>query len=456
MPGEQELVGRVQELTARVEALADPQARACAEDLAAGVVQLYGEGLERIFDALDSDQRRRLAQDGVVASLMLIHGLYPVSLEQRVQEALDSVRPYLDSHGGAVELLGIEDGIARLRLEGSCKGCAASRSTLELAIERALEEAVPDLLGLDVEGVAPPPPRPSAPPPDTAWVTLDGVAGLERGHLVTTEPGLIVANVAGTLLAYRDHCAGCGGALEHATLLGGTLTCPGCHRLFDLPRAGRCVNVGDEGLQLEPVPLLRNGGPVRVALPAAPAQAHAEGTCELCPLGLSEDHRHLLHLVERRIICVCETCWSMRSGDPEFRPPGSRTLWLEGFSMPDEIWSAFQIPIGLAFLIHSSVTQGVVALYPSPVGATESELELTAWSALCELNPVLEQLEPDAEALIVNRTGDEHQYAIVPVDQCYRMVGLVKERWEGITGGRGVEEAIDGFFQTVRERALVA
>ena len=187
----------------------------------------------------------------------------------------------------------------------------------------------------------------------------------------------------------------------------------------------------------------------------APASAASTATCELCPIGIGEDHRHLLNLVERRIVCVCETCWSMRSGDPEFRPPGSRTLWLEDFVMADEIWSAFQIPIGLAFLLRSSVSGGVVALYPSPLGATESELELTAWDALCEANPILDQMEPDAEALIVNRTGDEHQYAIVPVDQCYRMVGLIKSRWEGITGGRAVEEAVGEFFERVRARALV-
>jgi len=92
-PAEEELVGRVQELTAQVETLADPQARACAEELAAAVVQLYGEGLERIFAAVDEQTRTQLAEDGVVASLMLIHGLYPVSLETRVQAALDSVRP---------------------------------------------------------------------------------------------------------------------------------------------------------------------------------------------------------------------------------------------------------------------------------------------------------------------------------------------------------------------------
>ena len=263
---EEELVGRVQELTARAETLPDPEARACAEELGAAVVQLYGEGLERIFAALDDDVTSRLAEDGVVASLMLIHGLYPVPLEDRVEAALDSVRPYMESHGGRVELVDIADGIARLRLEGSCNGCAASQSTMELAIERAIEELAPDLLGLDVEGVVAPAPRAPAPAAEVEWVTLDGVAGLERGQLIATAPELIVANVAGTLLAYRDRCAGCGGALGHATLLGGTIACPSCKRMFDLPRAGRCVNVDDPGLQLEPVPLLRNGGPVRVAL----------------------------------------------------------------------------------------------------------------------------------------------------------------------------------------------
>jgi uncharacterized protein DUF5947 len=195
--------------------------------------------------------------------------------------------------------------------------------------------------------------------------------------------------------------------------------------------------------------------PDRGAPREPPPRASSTATCELCPIGIGEDHRHLLHLVERRIVCVCETCWSLRSGDPEFRPPGSRTLWLEDFAMADEIWAAFQIPIGLAFLMRSSVSGTIVALYPSPVGATESELDLTAWDALCEANPILDQMEPDAEALIVNRTADEHQYAIVPVDQCYRMVGLVKSRWEGITGGRGVEKAVAEFFERVRARALV-
>ena len=115
------LVNRVEELSANL----DP----AGEELVGALMELYGEGLERIFAALEPDMSAQLAQDGVVASLMLIHGLYPVPLEDRVREALASIRPYLESHGGDVELLGIEDGIARLRLRGSCNGCAASRSS---------------------------------------------------------------------------------------------------------------------------------------------------------------------------------------------------------------------------------------------------------------------------------------------------------------------------------------
>ncbi|WCB95121.1 hypothetical protein DSM104299_03863 [Baekduia alba] len=184
----------------------------------------------------------------------------------------------------------------------------------------------------------------------------------------------------------------------------------------------------------------------------APSTAH----CELCPIGIGERHRHLLHLTERRIVCVCETCWSLRSGDPEFRPPGTRTLWLEDFALPDEIWAAFQIPIGLAFLLRSSVSGGVVALYPSPAGATESELELVAWDALCARNPVLDRLEPDAEALIVDRTGAAPRYAIVGVDRCYELVGRVKAGWSGISGGPGVTAAVDAFFADLRAQAVVA
>jgi hypothetical protein len=163
-----------------------------------------------------------------------------------------------------------------------------------------------------------------------------------------------------------------------------------------------------------------------------------------------DDHRHLLQLAERRILCVCEACWALRAGDAELRPVGTRTLWLEDFRLPDEVWASFQIPIGLAFFLHSSVTGSVVAMYPSPAGATESELRFESWHRLVELNPVLAQLEPDAEGLIVNRLTPLHVAAIAPIDRCYELVGLIKSRWEGSSGGVGVERAIAEFFVGLR------
>jgi len=195
--------------------------------------------------------------------------------------------------------------------------------------------------------------------------------------------------------------------------------------------------------------LRRVRGPER---PPAAARA-PESRCELCGLAIRDEHDHLLHLDERRIVCVCAPCWSLHSGDPEYRPAGSRTLWLEGFRLPDELWAALKIPIGLAFFLRHGATGRVVALYPSPAGATECELELEAWDALVEENPVLAGLEPDAEALLVNRIAEAPEHAIAPIDECYRLVGLVRVSWEGISGGPGVETAVSGFFAELEERA---
>ncbi len=175
--------------------------------------------------------------------------------------------------------------------------------------------------------------------------------------------------------------------------------------------------------------------------------------CDLCGKELDPDHRHLLHLVDRRILCTCESCLAIRGGDAELRPTGTRTVWLDQFDLPDDTWASFQIPIGLAFFIDSSASGSVVALYPSPAGATESELETETWRELRTQNPVLMGLEPDAEALIVNRMAEPAQHAIAPIDECYRLVGLIKVNWDGISGGSGVERAIETFFGELREKA---
>ena len=194
----------------------------------------------------------------------------------------------------------------------------------------------------------------------------------------------------------------------------------------------------------------------RPSAPTPAPDAASQEYCDLCGTTVPDDHRHMLELVERQIVCVCESCWALRSGDVQYRPVGTRTLWLEDFELPEDVWASFRIPIGLAFFLHSSATGGVAALYPSPAGATESELELSSWERLRELNPVLGELEPDAEALIVNRMAETPAFAIAPIDRCYMLVGLIKVSWEGISGGSAVERAVARFFEELRGRAVAA
>ncbi len=265
----EQLIARVQELTGRLEDLDDPACRSLAEELTSAVVQMYGAGLERIVELADDGTRDEMAKDSLVAGLLMIHDLYPVPIEERVTQALDTVRPYMESHGGNVELLGIEDGIAKLRLEGSCKSCRASSSTLELAVRQALEEAAPDLLGMDVEGVVEEEeevtgvalPMVNGAP---SWHTLEIAAPDALTATAIDDVSLFVANVDGTLLAYRNTCADCGGALDGGALDGGALTCPGCGRSYFLPQAGRSMD--DDHLQLQPIPLLREAEGIKVAL----------------------------------------------------------------------------------------------------------------------------------------------------------------------------------------------
>lgn len=276
-PRSAELMERVQALSAQLEDVHDLQARAVADELVASIIQLYGAGLERIVDALRepgasaAEVYERLVDDGVVASLLLIHDLYPIDLETRVNEALDSVRPYLESHGGDVELLGVEDGVARMRLVGHCESCPASEATLELAIKKALEESAPDLDGLEVEGVSRPafelPVVKSNGSTPKDWTDLEGTPPAPGRTAPMTVGGVdvLVANVGGTLLAYRNACGWCRTRLDGAAMTpGGLLTCPSCERRFELRRAGRSPD--DDALQIAPVPLLRKEGRVQLAV----------------------------------------------------------------------------------------------------------------------------------------------------------------------------------------------
>ena len=161
---------RLEELIERLGALPDPQARELGQECLHSLLQLYGDGLARILQLVNNEGapgekvRDALLRDKLVRGLLLIHGLHPVSLEQRLMGALAKIRPYLKSHGGDVELLGLQDDVARLRLSGACKTCPSSSVTLELAVRQAIEEACPDLAGFEVEAPEPEPAQPAPGP----------------------------------------------------------------------------------------------------------------------------------------------------------------------------------------------------------------------------------------------------------------------------------------------------
>lgn len=301
---------RIELLLQGLAELPDPQARERAEELVGMLLGLYGDALARMLELAGQaggitggdSLIRAFAGDELVGSLLLLHGLHPDDIETRIRRALDGVRPYLRSHGGNVELLGVAEGTAHLRLQGSCHGCPSSTVTLKLAIEEAIYAAAPDLEGLDVEGVVDAP----APVPlitlaraprrrsgsgersDTeehagAWAAVTGVLPLADGAIkakTVRQRALIFCCVSGTYYAYANRCAGCGGRLDGGRLDGALLTCPACGRRFDLRVAGRGVD--EPELFLAPAPLLVEAGMVKVALPAvetaAPVREAAERT----------------------------------------------------------------------------------------------------------------------------------------------------------------------------------
>ncbi len=180
--------------------------------------------------------------------------------------------------------------------------------------------------------------------------------------------------------------------------------------------------------------------------------------CELCGADLADEHAHLVEPAVRRLVCACDPCailFSHRSGAKYRRVP-RRVRYLADFQLTDAQWEGLQLPIGLAFFLHSTPAGRIVALYPSPAGATESLVALEAWQALADDNPALRDLEPDVEALLVNRVGPARDHYRVGVDECYRLAGLLRAHWRGLSGGTEVWEEIGRFFAGLKERSGAA
>jgi Fe-S cluster biogenesis protein NfuA/nitrite reductase/ring-hydroxylating ferredoxin subunit len=274
-----ELVARVDGLLEEVEAFPDPAARDKTTELVGALLDLYGGGLARLVARVEDPEA--LEADEVVSHLLLLHGIHPVPVEARVRTALDEVRPYLDSHGGNVELVAVEEGTVRLRMEGSCSGCPSSAMTLKLAIEDAIRKHAPDVGEIEAEDapaeglpMAPEPalielaPLAPAAPSGNGWTTAGSLPQLRADGTVLKdvagEPVLFL-RVDGTFYAYRPNCPACGHSLEDGELRAAQLRCPGCGNSYAVQKAGRCADAPE--LSLMPLPLLEDdAGMVRVAV----------------------------------------------------------------------------------------------------------------------------------------------------------------------------------------------
>lgn len=182
--------------------------------------------------------------------------------------------------------------------------------------------------------------------------------------------------------------------------------------------------------------------------------------CELCSVELYSEHPHLIELASRQLVCACTACALLFDGREggKYKRVSGRMRFMPDFSMTDAQWDSLIIPINLAFFFPSSVENRTIAYYPSPAGAVESMLPLETWNSIVENNPVLKQMHTDTEALLVNRirrSGDAAGYYIAPIDQCYRLVGLIRGKWKGLSGGAEVWDEIDCFFAGLRACAEV-
>jgi Fe-S cluster biogenesis protein NfuA/nitrite reductase/ring-hydroxylating ferredoxin subunit len=270
--------------------VADPRIRAKAEELVRLLMELYGGALARILEIADEAVQTgeslvdRFAADDLVASLLILHGLHPLDVETRIVRALDRVRPYLGSHGGDVKLLGVTDNVVHLRLEGSCHGCPSSTVTMKLAIEKAIEEAAPEVARIEVEGAEQPVPATSfgnggvpkysetraqdLQASSGEWIKLDELPDFTTGDLAVTElagKSVLMCRVGERLYAYQDSCPSCGTAMRGGALQGSILTCSSCRCHYDVCHAGQCMDKSE--LHMAPLPLLveRDGMKIAVA-----------------------------------------------------------------------------------------------------------------------------------------------------------------------------------------------
>ncbi|HEX9315961.1 MAG TPA: NifU family protein [Actinomycetota bacterium] len=287
---------RIEVLLGELRLSSPPEIATKVEEVVGLLVELYGAGLERILEVVNEDGEaaapllKRFTDDKFIESLLVLHGIHPVDVDTRIEAALDQARPYLGSHAGGVEYLGVDDnGVAHLKLEGSCHGCPSSTVTVKLTLEQAIAEAAPEVIRVEVEGVAEAPTGPSpsllqiqtrpsagsngggtASDAASAWmpVRAEGLLPGEKRIQQVEGMEVLVCSAVGNLYAYRNACASCGASLLDAALLDAALRCSRCGTLYNIQLAGRSVHTSDGStVHLDPLPLLQDENGWKVAVP---------------------------------------------------------------------------------------------------------------------------------------------------------------------------------------------
>ena len=289
---------RIEVLLGELRSQASPEVGAKIEEVVGLLVELYGAGLERILELVNEDPEvaapllKRFTDDKFIESLLVLHGLHPIDVDTRIEAALDQARPYLGSHAGGVEYLGVdENGVAHLKLEGSCHGCPSSTVTVKLTLEQAIAEAAPEVVRVEVVGVAAAPTGPSpsllqiqtrpgagsnggdsdsAADAASSWMPVNAVGLLPGEKRIQMVEGMevLICSAVGNLYAYRNACASCGASLQDAALLDEALRCSRCGTLYNVRLAGRSVHTSDgSSVHLDPLPLLQDEAGWKVAVP---------------------------------------------------------------------------------------------------------------------------------------------------------------------------------------------
>ncbi len=175
--------------------------------------------------------------------------------------------------------------------------------------------------------------------------------------------------------------------------------------------------------------------------------------CELCGAPIAADHRHVLELATRDVKCACRPCGLLFERTEKLRLIGTEVFAADEVELP---WEELRLPVDIAFFVRSTAAERMQSFYPGPMGATESLLTFAAWTALEDANPVMRTLQPDVEALLADRARGRRRHWIVPIDDCFALVGQIRTQWRGVTGGGAVWDGIARFFDDLDRRAAPA